>query len=230
MPRDLLPFTGVTRLRLHGATVLAAAYGDPFPDLAHSPAPERRRTSRIHHDDPARLIKICLVQSTPRNPLLRAIGLSRARVEERGNRALDALGLRTPRITAVAAVLNPISPVDSALIVERVADAREGIDYLRDEAVPDALRFEFIRQVVAGITRMHDADLILRDLRLSNILVRDDDPTPVWIDNEVKATRSRPATRSRMRITVARMLLKNGPAIPARFADALAAPLTRLIA
>lgn len=216
-------------LRLHDRDVRVLAFGDDFPTTTAETPRTDRATSRIYIPDTDRLFKVCAVQSSPRNQLLRAIGLSRAQVEERGNLALRRLGLQTPEITGVAVAINPFSRIDSALLVKVVPDKRECIPYLNDTDVPEAVRLRFIENILDGLRRMAAAQLALRDFRLSNILLSGETPTPIWIDNDVKHCATRAQLRDKMATTFRRVLIKDAPGIPAFLARGLQDGLPRIL-
>ena len=216
-------------LRLHDRRVLVLAFGEAFPQTTAETPRSDRATSRIYSPDANRLFKICAVQSTPRNQLLRAIGLSRAQVEERGNLALRRLGLVTPRITGVAVALNPFSRVDSALLVNVVADKRECTPFLNDARIPESVRLQLIENILDGLRRMAGAKMALRDFRLCNILLSGDSPEPVWIDNDVKRCATAAQLRDKMATTFRRVLLKDAPGIPDFLAQRLRDELPRIL-
>lgn len=219
----------IETLRLHDRRPLVLSFGEPFPETTEDTPRSDRATSRIYEPDAKTLLKVCAVQSAPRNQLLRAIGLSRAQVEERGNLELRRLGLVTPEIIGVATALNPFSRFDSALLVKRVPDARECTPFLNDDTVPEAVRMELIESVLAGLRRMADAGLALRDFRLCNILASGRSAVPVWIDNDLKHCATRDQLRDKMATTFRRVLLKDTPGIPEPFARRLRDELPRIL-
>ena len=219
----------IETLRLHDRNVLVLAFGEAFPETTAETPRSDRATSRIYYPDANRLFKICAVQSTPRNQLLRAIGLSRAQVEEQGNLALRRLGLKTPEITGVAVALNPFSRIDSALLVKVVPDTRECMPFLNDASIPEAVRMQLVENILAGLRRMTAAQMALRDFRLSNILLSGDAPEPVWIDNDVKRCATAGQLRDKMATTFRRVLQKNAPGIPDFLAQRLRDELPRIL-
>lgn len=230
-PDNGLPISScrLATLRLHDRDVRVLAFGDDFPTTTAETPRTDRATSRIYIPDTARLFKVCAVQSSPRNQLLRAIGLSRAQVEERGNLALSRLGLKTPEITGVAVALNPFSRIDSALLVKVVPDKRESMPYLNDANVPETVRLRLIENILDGLRRMTSAQLALRDFRLCNILLSGENPTPIWIDNDVKHCATRAQLRGKMATTFHRVLMKDAPGLPDFLARRLHDELPRIL-
>lgn len=179
------------------------------------------KTSVIYELDGESLLKVCLTQSFPRNPLLRTIGLSRAKIEQASNATLQKLGLNAPRIMATSTAINPFSRLDSALIIQRIPNAACAIPFLNDESIPIAVRHHFLDQVIAGLKTMTREKLALRDFRLNNIMVTDTDRTPIWIDNDLKHCCTRNQLVDKLNTTTRRVLLKDTLLIPDAFAARL---------
>lgn len=220
----------IERLRFPEGEVCALVRGGDFL-RERSPAPfVPGLTSNVYRFAPGVLLKVCHVQSTPRNQLLRCVGLSRAEVESASNRRLSAMGLRCPRITAVASVLNPFSGIDSALLVEEVPEGRCGIPFLNDDSVPLSDRLRFVDRVTEDLAVMLAEGFALRDFRLNNIMVSGSDPEPVWIDNELKRGISRRAASAKLRTTAERVLRRDATRIPGPLAQHLERALGTLLA
>lgn len=226
-----MPENTPTRLRTvrwDDRSALCRVTGEPFPEPESLRLWQTRKTSRIYHAGDAHLAKVCLVQSSPRNQLLRLAGRSRADIERIGSERLRALGLASPRITTTASVLNPFSVVDSLLVVEMVPDARDALHFLDDNGVSLETRAAFIDRVLGELELLLKNRLALRDFRLCNLLISGKSATPVWIDAELKPCRTVDAAKIRLRASVRRVLNKDCPAIPRPLAERLADGLGRL--
>lgn len=220
--------TRLLTLRWDDESAFCRVTGDPFPAPESLRLWQKRRTSRIYHAGADRLMKVCLVQSSPRNPLLRLIGQSRAEVERDSGERLRALGLRSPRVLAIGSVLNPVSPVDSLLVEELVPDSRDALHFLADATVPVDPRAAFIDTVLRGLESLIAHRLALRDFRLCNLLISGEDPTPIWIDADVKPCGSTESARRRLLTSVRRVWNKDCPAIPPGLGERLAEGLAAL--
>lgn len=106
-----------------------------------------------------------------------------ARKEYRCGRALQRMGLSTPRYYGWGISLNPFNRNASLLLMEHIHDARSGGEVF--EGLEQQQRFAFLDALCREIAHIAHHGYALRDLHFNNLLVADSGKL-IWIDTHLR--------------------------------------------
>lgn len=136
------------------------------------------------------MAKLIKPRSMPRDQL-RKYWHAQAYREYMGGLFLRRLGLITPRNLGWGVALSPFSRFDSALFMAPIKNFRSGLTVIRQEQKTQE-RQDFLERVASGVAAIYGNGHVHKDCHFDNIC-RLDDGRIVWIDNDVRKTRSHKA-------------------------------------
>lgn len=171
------------------SSVRNARHSSGGSDQANVAAPEDERTPVM----PALIVRRLNYGKRP-HQVRDVFRPSRARQAFRRGLLLEAAGIATPRVIAVAEKRRVRWPVRAYLITEEVSGAQTLAHFVwKGKRMPP----QTIRVIASLLARLHDSGFSHRDLKPSNILI-DENLKPFLIDlDAVRAFKRLPSSRAR---------------------------------